>query len=290
MSWEPIRNEVMRVARKYSGGVIEVDDMRLIRQNFDSWEKGKILGDEKFQFIDLYVRDLALTGSDNRALDLVKTWKFRQVSAMLSTMYMRANGSSGLSDRFISELPYTYISPELFGTWFSCIALKMRSVSNEVVSVCAAYLPKPIETFGKDDFLDVVFFEGYLIPLETVPVPFPEGSSNRLICSLKLTRPEFRGLGGVGYAEAELSLIYSVSNGALITIQLNLPSPLISPRIETDWSDKIIEASDIFIKNPKKNGLQNPALEATNFLMSENDKYFKVLEEMFDFSYKGYLY
>lgn len=294
MSWEPICKEILASLTEFWGRPSFYDDQRLSRQNLDSWENGKELKDEKFALIDLYVRYLALSGKDARAIKAVREWRFQQAAATFAALYMRTEGTKELPNGVIKETPWTLCSGEIAGTWFRSVVMRATSSIAGVVNVIVAYLPVGLEKLDESHFKEVVFYEGFLFPLEIRDGVTDDGEpADNTVCALKLVRPEFRGLSGVGYAEGEFH-IRSTRSPKLIRerskrYSLEFPSPVICPVVSEEWSghDQSVELKTVF-KRIRTQG-DDVLLRTSSISLRNVPRVSRIIDKLFDLSYRGYV-
>lgn len=252
LGWDVIRDRIMRSYDQYENGEIFLRDDRLVRQNIESWEKGRNLSDEKFDFIDKYVRQLAASGDDDAAFLSLRKMQFEKGADALSDMYNRRKPRALIPNDFFNDFPWAFCADEIIGTWYKSLAMFSLSEHRGVLKVLFAYLPKNIDDLKKRDYKNVVFMEGFLIPLEYNGQKSDIGdltdvdlddlpTINTLKCAVKLTRPEFQGLSGIGYADGEIHIpnydeYWEYSPGLRMLI-LEYPSPIPCPTISREWTE-----------------------------------------------------
>jgi len=294
MSWEPICKEILASLSEFWGKRAFYDDNRISRQNLDSWEKGKELKDDKFALIDLYVRSLALSGKDQRALKLSQEWRFQQAASVFSTLYMRSGGTKALPDGIIGDTPWTLISGQVAGTWFRSMVVRATSSQAGVANLVVAYLPVAVERLEKSHFNEVVFLEGFLLPLEIRDGVTDAGEpADSTVCALKLVRPEFRGLSGIGYAEGEMHIRTtrprSISGNVRKTYTLEFPSSVLCPVVSDEWNSQS-QSVDIGSVYKRKFGSDDEIVTRTRSVRLNIDpRKDRIIDKLFDLSYRGYV-
>lgn len=294
MSWEPICKEILASLTEFWGKPSFYDDQRISRQNLDSWEKGKELKDDKFALIDFYVRSLALSGKDSRAIKVTREWRFQQAATTFARVYMRKGGTKALPDGVIRETPWTLCSGEIAGTWFRSVVLRATSSIAGIANVVVAYLPVGFDKFDESHFNDVVFFEGFLFPLEIRDGFTDDGEpADNTVCAIKLVRPEFRGLSGIGYAEGEFH-IRSTKAPSLVRerskrYSLEFPSPVLCPVLAEEWSGNAhsVELKTI-LKKIRVEG-DDVLLRSSSIQLRNGPKISGIIDKLFDLSYRGYV-
>lgn len=294
MSWEPICKEILASLTEFWGKPAFYDDKRISRQNLDSWEKGKELKDDKFALIDFYVRSLGLSGKDSRAVKVMREWRFQQAASVLSTIYMRSGGTKALPDGVIGDTPWTLISGQVEGTWFRSVVVRATSSLAGVANLVVAYLPVAVDRLEQIHFSEVVFLEGFLLPLEIRDGVTDAGEqADSTVCSLKLVRPEFRGLSGIGYAEGEMHIqttrSRSISGDTRKIYSLEFPSSVLCPVVSDEWNghSQSVEISEVY---KRKFSSGDDVLTKTRKIRLRIDsRNNKIIDKLFDLSYRGYV-
>lgn len=294
MSWEPICKEILASLTEFWGKKSFYDDQRISRQNLDSWEKGKELKDDKFALIDFYVRSLALSGKDSRAIKVMREWRFQQAASVFSTLYMRSSGTKALPDGIIGDTPWTLISGQVEGTWFRSVVVRATSSLAGVANLVVAYLPVAVDRLEKNHFNEVVFLEGFLLPLEIRDVVTGAGEpADSTVCSLKLVRPEFRGLSGIGYAEGEMHIqttrFRSISGNVRKIYSLEFPSSVLCPVVSDEWNgqSRSVEISKVYKRNFGSG--DDVVTRTRNIRLSIDPRKNRIIDKLFDLSYRGYV-
>lgn len=301
MSWNPIRNEIMRPFEqpdKY--GVVQPDE-RLIRQNFDSWEKGKVLNDEKFAFIDRYIRGLAMTGNDLRARRILREQRFQERTRVLKSIYVEDIPNKRIAQA-TNGFHFVIVSEEVTDSWFKSIIIRSMSSHNGIIEVVAAYLPVIYSELNDENVKDIVFFDGFLIPLEIIKAEgFMAQGEDTIISSIKLVRPEYRGLSGRGYAEAELRMtgILEPDGFENVSFSLRFANPVACPSISPKWEEKAYKQQEVgiilrggfpdpnkFLKGPQNRlGFTQIAGSTSYHTFTSLD----IIDNIFRLVYKGYI-
>ena len=315
LGWDVIRDRIMRNYDQYENGEIFLRDSRLVRQNIESWEKGKVLSDDKFKFIDKYVRELAANGSDDSAFNSLIKIQFKKNAEIISSIYTRRNSINLPYEDLFHVFPWAYYAGNITGTWYKSLAVFGLDEHNGIVRILFAYLPKEIDDLVEDDFKDVVFMEGFLIPLDynSHNLDFVNGadieqkeskSITELRCAVKLTRPEFQGLSGIGYADGEINIPEFGQFWELYPkfrmMVLDYPSPIPCPTISKSWIpnkfiNKISGHNQVFRINIHDFGRNLDISKDINLKLQISLRYFEnfddsVLRNMLLSIYAGYIY
>jgi hypothetical protein len=300
MSWEPVRNEVMRDYDKADDlGIFRQDD-RLIRQNFDSWERGQKLSDEKFAFIDRYVRKLSISGEDKFAREAVRNQTSLEISKSLSKMYLNPSTNLGIISSLF-EKKWTIASEEISDSWFSSIVIRCISETMGVISVVVAYIPVIYKELSEKHFGDIVFFDGFIIPMENSIKKDILSDRDVISATLKMVRPEFRGISDLGYADGEFNFVGALSENKFEATEffLKFPNPALRPSISKQWKDFNEQVSRVYTVTRGGFSDQNKILvgsrseikfkQIAGYYSDLSHISLDVIDNLFNNMYKGYI-
>jgi len=232
LSWQGIRDEIMRDFDQYDGERKAWEDTRLRRQDLANFDKGMRVRADKFSFIDLYVRQLDVAGmSDNIRMVLRHRAADRNLK-MLASIYAAKSLERKKTALLLSQLSGNLYSQLPEGLYKSLI-IKPDYVSEHGASFILGYCRKPLQGLQYGDARAIDFYQAYLVPISfespseemfdnavsTVPI-----KGGRLRCVLKAFRPEYQGLSSYGYAEGEALIenVQHAGHGDRLVQELNV--------------------------------------------------------------------
>lgn len=247
--WGKIRDAIMSEFDEVKSGKILERDSRLSRQDLEAWERGTELSDNKFLFIDRFIRKLDIDGKLNKTQKIVIHSKAKLNALSLQEMYQSntLKGQDYAANLYTSGKSKYLMSSEIADTWFKQIIVRLDFVFGNVLSIRVAYLPNVADKLNPIiDPSEIVFYDGFIVP---VVCSEEKGLlRERLfkhISLIKLYSSEFKGVKSIGYAEGELcfrtlSLMYPKTQSKSLEdafaylsvnpkIELDFPSPVLKP-------------------------------------------------------------
>lgn len=307
LGWGRIRDEIMEALDSRDGGRLDRDS-RLTRQDLEAWERGTQLSDEKFGFIDSYVRKLDVEDRLHDVFDSIRQSVDQYHMTSLSKLYRGRVFDTEIADQVMTFIGSGIHSDEVKSSWFRSISIKALYNHDEVIKVIFCYLPVKIESLSEIDFKNTVFYEGYIIPVISNVEDRITLEVKKIRCLLKLTRPEFRGDYLKGYADGELVIdittFASLPGDERVSVTLDFPNPALEPAIEQSLShkkyfeiDAVPDSSlEIFLTRGEDD--YSDHIDTTDFHreyfrkldMRKIDKYENIIEKLLITSYKGYIF
>ena len=257
LGWERIRDIIMSDFDVFSDGQLTERDSRLKRQDLEAWERGTVPSDQKFIFIDRFIRQLELNDELRSVYDEIKRHKDKYAMDVLADLYQSHRYNEGSMatfrdiagfDQAFSDLTGRYMySEEVVGSWFKGIVIRVEFHHKSVWKIAVAYCPSAPLSLDEEDYPNTVFYEGFLIPYalerkgaqsewekENPKIPRTEMKGFEFRGLAKLIRPEFKGNYIRGYAEGEMHMnLYSPNNITESSIRLDHPVPIMLPANES---------------------------------------------------------
>lgn len=290
----------------------------LSRQNLESWADTGSLSDVKFQFIDLFVRRLSFELDDLSPYKSARRINEKPRMRVISDIYQDRTLKHIDAADIINIFGNYSLSEPVENTWFQRIALKVDHVDHGIAKITLAYLPFDIREDVTDADQNVVFFDGFLIPIVTFLMDDFEGSGVnpmhlKCFCLLKLFRPEFRGHHLTGYADGEIEIHIEgdATTGEVkyVFLLMDAPNTVMAPSIHTKTvshrteRSEILKAYDILRGRGSRDELlkreRNPTDMNTDFkyvlrVFRNEDldlhvKWRRRVEKIFSYNYVGYL-
>jgi hypothetical protein len=213
VGWAPIRNRIMKPFDKYENGKLFKEDERLVRQNLDSWEKGAELSDEKFNFIDAYIRKQAIENRHKQAVEALQAERFFRQATVFSEMMIASKHKYEYAWD-LSHTPWLAMCNFEKGHAYKSSFIYGLSTFEGIVRVIAGFISNYYEDLSDLKIKDVIFYEGYLIPLRE----FSEVTEyNSSIYYSKMLNPMWVGHSTFCFLEGQIS--FYQANGELDAVR-----------------------------------------------------------------------
>lgn len=305
--WTYVRDEIMVAADvKNDDGSLERDP-RLTRQDLEAWQRGTDISDEKFKFIDVFVRRLEADEEYAHFFDDVRVSRDMSQMLALANLYVPKKGNEEFAAVFRERFPQCAISDEIENAWFSHIVIKVVHEYSGVFKCVFCYLPAQIEAFGAQDFSSTVFYDGFIIPLFNDAYDDPVIKQARTRCVVKLVRPEFQGNYVQGYADGEIYLSDTIFEGKNVTsVEADYPNTILHPALSASdrhhrYSPTRIETKASLARAEQLGGElteEEIELDRADFLRQyqwkiefvEAEEHNELLEKLISNHYKGYIF
>lgn len=176
VGWGMIRDEIMKPFDTYDeAGQLTERSALLSRQNVESWFKdgpdSSKIGDDKFRFVDEFIRRLSAT-EDGRGLnDVIIHENHRIACDRLSRLYQPRNLRQDLAEVIAGNLGGVLISEDLSAIYrnarYRYIAMKFDGQSSNSLFGRISFINSDIDASIDDIIAHSRTYNFYLIPLKT---------------------------------------------------------------------------------------------------------------------------
>ncbi|WP_373354490.1 hypothetical protein [Pseudoroseicyclus sp. CXY001] len=314
VGWTAIRDDIMaKFDERRPDGKLQRDPM-LTRQDLEAWQRGVKLSNVKFQYIDIFARSLLMDPRyDSFSTEAIQS-RDAAVLESLSNIYLPRTGNTSSAQIVRETLSGIAITEALEDTWFRHIAIQPLYESSGIFKAIFAYIPEKISDFRRAHFSEVVFFEGYIIPIDApmesnvlAALADQDLEITTASCLVKLTRAEFKGSQAFGHADGMISLSRLISGEETILAgEVRYPSPILRPSIVTeDIDSRYHEAKEEEKLGTKRTSRTSQSIAEIwkdesdhdfletfrwNANIAPAEMYEVILGELFSQCYKGYLF
>ena len=250
LGWDVVRNWIMK---PYDQAIAPQTSDQLNASTLEAWHSrgNASITDEKFRFVDEYIRRLAVTGDDNFIVEMTRRERFLQIAKNLFRVYCPKFSEDGgnVKDSELPDWARTSGKWDLSGG-HGCMLIKFIGSFHGAIHMICALTP----TFNLEETLpdvrDVLFFEGVAVPV--TPEILQEDLDGHVMVHylVKLFRDEFSGLSALGYADGEMCTSSMPDHDNSVQVELFRPSSWFHPKrlIPTDpmWQNQFMINTALF--------------------------------------------
>ena len=238
--WGDLRDRIMAIEDAQHP---EGFDPRLTRQHLEHWEKGNVLADERFRFVDRFITLLDHPDNKVPATEKVIEDRDRYFAHVISDIYQvrRYDVDTVQLIKWIGD--HGLLSTKIANSWFQYVAIKFGIEEAGVLKAVVAYCA--FDVHDPDDYSPkrIVFSEVFIVPtsdfeLEEEKLATRLGLGFQVFgrrCMMFQYRPQYQGEALRGYAAGEWEFVFSNfatgSEKYTMNIFLDHPATSISPSI-----------------------------------------------------------
>lgn len=216
--WQAVRDDIMWTYDDHDAGTKtrgRSDDLLSVG-DMNSYARTGSLGQDKFRFVDEFIRGLNPSRDLRLSIQDAKQRADAQKLASFQDIYQRRQINADFIDGFQTLLG-RYIYSEQIGQSFSYPQIFARIDFSYLTSIKLTWVYSKVE-FGTEVISadQLIFFDGFLVPLPDIAGEYDSGIKGINIdgfdCILKLFRPQFRGHPELGHADVKLRCFVSRPN------------------------------------------------------------------------------
>lgn len=174
--------------------------------------------------------------------------------------------------------------------------MRADRVAAGVVRATVGYMPDTIDKLSNEQVPDIVFYSGFIIPVQTEERQTHDGFSVLNLCPLKLVRPEYQGIVGIGSANGDLNVL-DLSEGnddGFKLIRLDAPSPASCPALDKSWlptkrrGQQVIAETSLARRN--ESGIRDFDTNLLTIPLFPKTEFDSKVDEILHLTYNGYVF